>query len=58
MLEFLLTEGEALTTGRWRSRLSKAVGLAMDKCYFVTADLLKQSAGWLEEDENSLFGLL
>ncbi|KAI3322791.1 ankyrin repeat-containing domain protein [Xylariaceae sp. AK1471] len=53
MLAFLLTEG-ALTTGRWRRRFIKAVILAIEERHFIAADLLKQSAGWSEEDENSL----
>ncbi|KAI1203721.1 ankyrin repeat-containing domain protein [Nemania serpens] len=53
MLAFLLTE-RALTTSRWRRRFIKAVNLAIKKHHLIAADLLKQSAGWSEEDENLL----
>ncbi|KAI1300606.1 ankyrin repeat-containing domain protein [Xylaria venustula] len=56
MLEFLLTEG-ALTTGQWRRRFIKAVKLAIKERHFVAADLLKQSAGWSDEDENLLLSV-
>ena len=53
MLEFLLRQG-ALTTGRWRRRFIIAVKLAIKERHLVAANLLKQSGGWSEEDENSL----
>ncbi|RWA07075.1 hypothetical protein EKO27_g8041 [Xylaria grammica] len=53
MLEFLLTEG-ALTGGRWRRRFIKAVKLAIAERHYVAANILKQSAGWSEEDEELL----
>ncbi|KAJ2993366.1 hypothetical protein NUW58_g1864 [Xylaria curta] len=53
ILEFLLAEG-ALTSGRWRRRFVKAVKLAIEEDHYVAADLLKQSAGWSQEDEDSL----
>ncbi|KAI0411395.1 ankyrin repeat-containing domain protein [Xylaria grammica] len=53
MLEFLLTEG-ALTGGRWRRRFIKAVKLAIAEHHYVAANILKQSAGWSEKDEELL----
>ncbi|KAI1739817.1 ankyrin repeat-containing domain protein [Xylaria scruposa] len=53
MLGFLLAEG-ALTTGRWRHRFVKAVKLATKERHFTAVDLLKQFAGWSDDDEHWL----
>ncbi|KAJ3580092.1 hypothetical protein NPX13_g470 [Xylaria arbuscula] len=51
MLEFLLSNG-ALTTGHpWRRRFVVAVKMAINQNHFAVADLLKQRAGWSEQDE-------
>ncbi|KAI1331843.1 ankyrin repeat-containing domain protein [Xylariaceae sp. FL0255] len=50
MLEFLLANG-AYTKDRWRCRFVKAVKLAAGESHLVAVGLLKQSAGWDEEDE-------
>ncbi|KAI1329516.1 ankyrin repeat-containing domain protein [Xylariaceae sp. FL0255] len=54
MVGFLLANG-TLTSGRqWRSRFVIAVKLAIRNQHYAVADLLKQSAGWSDEDESSL----
>ncbi|GAW27367.1 putative ankyrin repeat-containing domain protein [Rosellinia necatrix] len=53
MLEFLLVAG-ALTNDRWRRRFIKAVKLAIKERHSVVADILKQRAGWSDEDQELL----